>query len=396
MATLSRIKSRRGIEYESNLGVMIILFVIVGGIVYYAIVATPGERKNLGIELPKFEKELLDVSPGLIRGAPSPTSEDGLHQMQNVIVDGRPREKTTLLKSQARLVKTTFYDQIANLTFKLDMSSVSGASVSGRVLSSKNPSELVFILNGEEVESLKVSGGQDFKVNLQTNLLLENNNLKLELRTTGLFKSAEMELRDIYLIASEHEDFKASVQRSFTLRDTEFTGLKSAVLSFYAKALVADAGPLAIELNGNEIYNDIPLQEFSIKLPLQYLKVGQNNIIFRVARDGAYNLGFVEVNTGFTHTPVSKGTRDYRFTVSSFVLSGIRANRMTCPLHIASPARDSELTILINTNQVTETFANNTINLDACRYFKLGDNTLALSSENDVTVSGLTLNVMER
>jgi hypothetical protein len=394
MATLSRIKSKKGTEYEGNLGAMILLFVIMGGIVYYAIIISPDERDKLGIGLAKFSKDILDTTPGLIKATPLARTESGLHVMQDVTVDARARERTTRLMPSVTISKSFVDDRIANITFDLSRDLVRGAGISARVQSADGPAEIIVVLNGHEIESKPAKTGQTIETELPMSYLSEKNSLELRLRTTSSFRSATYELRDISLITLEYDDSKTSVIRSFTMTDAELSGLRSATLSAYLKSLTAEAGKLAVELNGEAVYDDFPLSNFAVKLPASNFRAGQNNLVFKVNRGTAYGLSFPQVATTFAREPASSG-REYKFQISSFVISGIRAGRMNCPLVLHGPA-SGEVTIHINSNQVTETFEKSEIRTDVCRYFKQGDNSLSLSSAKGISVDKMTLGVREK
>ncbi len=389
-----RLSSRRGAEYEGNLGVMILMFVIMAGIVYYAIIVTPEERGKLGLSTPKFSKELLDVVPGLIKATPAAGTESGLHVMQDVTVDARAREKASQLMPAITISKSFVEDRIANITFNLNRDLVRGARVSAKVQRTDGSAELVIVLNGHEIGSKPAKAGQTIETELPTSYLSDKNSLELKLRSTSTLRGAEYELRNINLITLEYAADKTSVIRSFTMTDAELSGLRSATLTAYLRSLTAEAGKLAVELNGESVYDDYPLSNFVLKLPISSFRAGQNNLAFKVNRGTAYGISFIQVGTTFVREPASSG-RDYKFSVSSFVVSGIRAGRMNCPLIVQGPT-SGELTIRINSNQVTETFEKGEIRTDVCRHFKQGENSLSLSSTKGLRVDRLILNVRER
>ena len=397
MATVRKLRSSRkgdSTVYEGNLGPMIILLIIVFGIVYYAIVATPDERKKIGIELPKFSKEYLEVSPGLIKATPEASKEAGLHQMADILVDGRPVEKTNQLLPQATLSKSVFSDQIANITFSIDKDNVVRTSVTGRVKTASSPAEIDALINGVDIGSKAVRAGQQFTFSLPTSYISQKNTLQLKLKGASPFKTTTYELADINLITSEYDSVRAKVQRSFTMNDVELSGFTGATVSAYIKSLTETPGRLAIDLNSNNVYDDYPLRDFSLKLARQDFRAGQNNLVLKVSRDAAYGLSFPQVNTEFTREPTTQG-KQYSFQVSSFVMAKSRAGLMNCPLAIESVS-NGELDIIINSNTITEQFQNGTINLDICRYFRQGDNTLSLSSSRDLLVGRLALSVREK
>ena len=395
MATLTRIKSKRGVEYEGNLGVMILMFVIMGGIIYYAIVATPTERGKLGINLEKFQKELLDISPGLVKGVPLASVETGLHQMQDIVVDGRAFEKTTSLRTQVKLVKSIFSDQIANISFELNTENIRGATVLGSVQDGDVPADLMIIFNGHELSRETLVKGRQFSIDLPMSYLSTTNTLQLQLAPESAFKRADYTLSSIDLVTLSYDAAKSSEQRSFTLTDTEFSGLKSATLSAYIRSLTTDSGRLTIDANGKQIYDDFPLQDFKIKIPATYLRAGQNNLLFKISKGSGYGLGFVQMQTEFGREPSVK-SKDYTFSVSGFVANGAQLNKMDCPLTIRSQNPQGELTVHLNSGQATEPLINSTTTIDVCRYLKQDDNVLFFTASKEVTINRATLLVKEK
>ncbi len=380
MATM---RSKKGVtrEFEGNFGPAVILLMIMSGVIYYVIISTPTERAKIGIEEIKFEKVDLDVTPGLVTSSPPSAVSNVEHSLETLILDGRPAVHTTLLRDLMTLRSSAVSKQDARISFAIAKEPTVTAKITGAVQSRQGSGKLAVTLNDKEIFSEVAEASKPIEVVLPNDALADGQN-NLVISVSSPILATEYKLSGLNLEALQYDDTKLSAEASFKLSEAEFDGLQRVTLDAFVKA--TKPGEIKISANGNMIYSGKPAEVFEADVPANYLKSGSNVLAFSTVRDVAYKINFGKVTTKFSTE--AGGQKSYDFEVSQFLADGAKAKTYSCTLTLTKTSGGDIVRIGLNGVTASNTFADNTLVVNICKYIKSGTNTLSLSADQDVTI----------
>jgi len=385
---------RAAAEWEGNYGGLIMLLVISTSIIAYVLLTTETERERLGIIPEEYTRTLLDVSPGLVSQESASESKSAMFNLGAINLDYSVQKSTELLRSQLSVQKSAFRDSRAKIPVSIKPN-VETATIEAVVSDKIGDGSLIILFNGKEIFSQQLGLNQKIHAPLPKSLLAETNVLEISVSSPGakFWQTNSYSLLNVNLVTTAYEEGRATKAASFSLSGEQATGIESAQLQLYAGKTVSSAN-LKISVNGKEIYDGAKIGTLDVSIPAESLRGGMNALGFTVAKDGAYKISFAKVIVRYSKA--ASTAKKYNVLLNDYNTKQIAQNNLYCILSAARGSGGSSVTATVN-NKATELFfSEGSAQEDICRYLRAGDNTIALTADEDVSLSSLKLTVMAK
>lgn len=310
---------------QGGMNAAILVAIIAGLIILYIIFLPTSEREKV-IEQrttkPSVEEQsnvLLRVSPGTLSVSKELEDEKSIPNVFLV--------ETTNAKELERInpfiVRSGLFDKkIRKVDFVLD----DPENTDNVVLSStakKRKGTLMIKLNGVIIFENELESDVIEPVKLDSKLLQKTNSLEFSVSSVGLkfWTTNEYSMENIKIIGDITDTSRQESSNIFTISDSEFSSLDSAVLKFIPYCgNVNDLGTLDIFVNNKKIFSSVPVcdRPYSQSIPKSALNEDENNIVFKTSR-GSYSIEQIRIGLEFKE-PVVK---TYTFEIDSKIFQQI-------------------------------------------------------------------------
>lgn len=280
-----------------------VLVAIIGALlVAYVILVSPEERAAiLDGEIDSddgsdsYNELLLEEFPGKIEYL---SVDEVEHSLASVHVYTETNAETLTERSSLFAKRSVFSSNDASVSFALNnVDLVDDVLLSFRVVDSSGSLTLSF--NGENLLEQEFNSEESLTVELPTELLQENNELIFRASSPGaaFWTSHEIAIENLMVVGDVTDNSHREATSVFSISDTEYENMESAVFSFQPDCASGTSGSLTITLNSAyTLYSaspDCSVQMGDIELDSSMLFVGQNTLHF-VTDTGdyvLYNLG---------------------------------------------------------------------------------------------------------
>jgi hypothetical protein len=372
-----------------SIGPLLILFVILGSIILYAIVVSPVERERVFGKMP-YERDVINTIPGEIIPMPQ-TTYSLTRNLASVKANFAPQPISHPLSAQITVKHTMLSDQDAKFTIELNKTNLVDADLEFEIAAKEGDKELIVELNNNVVFSGTPSK-EAISIPLPITLLKEGTNtIRISVEPPGFsFSTTAYSLKNIQFIESKYKPQEASATQIFTLTQQELQGLISAKLYGLIRKL-AEPSTLSLALNNKTIYSANLYSDTSIDLSLPLSLLNSTNILtWTASKDGNYEITFGQVKSVYAKT--SFKTKSYNFFITDLEAQAKAQGAVTCTLEIvASEPISKYLTVQINTYSLNLRLSEGNLTIDVCPYLQPGENTLSIQSQSKITLSKLRL-----
>ncbi len=284
-----------------------VLVAIIGAaIVSYVILVSPEERAALldgdyedsDDGSSSIADLLLEEYPGKIEYLSVDEIE---HSLASVHIYTETEVETLTERSSVYIKRSVFSKEEGSVSFSVD-----DVSLVDDVIMSFNVEEatgsLTVSFNGEELLQEEVESGDNLNVEIPTTLLEQNNELIFSASSPGasFWTSNVISLESIKIVADVTDISHQEATGVFSISDTEYDNMATAVFTFQPDCAGDSEGTLEITLNSAyTLYSATPdcsVQMGNIELDPSMLFVGQNTLHFS-ADGGDYVLYNLEVES---------------------------------------------------------------------------------------------------
>jgi len=422
MATLNR----KGQGASPGTAAMIIILIMAVTIIFYVMTVTPEAREALigKVQVPgvpaEISRTVLDVSPGLIQGIPESQLTRYAHNLVTFTVDNTPQPQTKALATQFLVKRSLTTDMPAEMNFVIsDKTNLASVNLEMLVNDRKEKGELIVVMNDKPVFAATVDAGQKLVVALPVDSISAGNNIiKIYAAGPGMkfWAINSYLLSDINLVTYTYSGEKAGQTQTIALSKDELSGIRSAKLTAFVKRVSDGAAPIAVKLNGAEIYSATPKTDsLSIEIPASKVQA-VNTLQWFVGVGSEYTIEFGKFTV--LTAPTGGNVKSYSFSLTQDEYSAAATGKIDCKLELsktvtatttseednlppplptgAAVAQINTVDVNINGNVNTYSFTDDTITEDVCSYMKSGTNTLQLSATEDVTVAQMKLTLKSK
>ena len=284
-----------------------VLVAIIGAmLVSYVILVSPEERAALldGDTLSNSDGSsssnnlLLEEFPGKIEYLSVEAVE---HSLASVHIFTKTKVQTLTERSSLWAKRSVFSSTDANVEFGVnDVNLVDDVLLSFRVMASSGSLSVSF--NGETLLQKEFNSEESVTIELPSELLKESNNLIFSASSPGaaFWSSNEISIESLIIVGDVTDISHREATGVFSVSDTEFENMETAVFSFQPDCSRNVEGTLSITLNSvYTLYSATPdcsVQMGDIELDPSMLFVGQNTLHFS-AQTGDYVLYNLEVQS---------------------------------------------------------------------------------------------------
>lgn len=372
-----------------NIGPLLILFVILGMVIVYALIVSPVEREKLIGTIP-YERDAINTVPGEIIPIPSATYKL-THDLADVEANFAPQAIPQILSAQITITRSTISNKDAKYAIDVNKTNLVAANILLVVTDKMGDKELVVELNNNIVFSGVLPGGKA-SIPLPISQLNEgSNNLRISAASPGLsFSTTTYYLRDVSFVEQKYKPEQASATQIFTLTQQEMQGVSSAKFIGYIRKL-AQPVLLSLSLNNKSIYSASLYSDTPVELELPISLLNSSNILTWTAdQNGDYKIAFGQIKTVYAKSPFK--IKSYSFFVTDIETQAKKEGKVTCNLEItASESVTQALAVQINTYKFNLWLSNGNLTFDACPYLIPGENLLSVQSATSVYLSKLRL-----
>lgn len=282
-----------------------VLVAIIGAmLVSYVILVSPEERAaildgEIGSDDDGSSSSsdiLLEEFPGKIEYL---SVDEVEHSLASVHVYTETNAETLTERSSLWAKKSIFSSTDASVSFSInEVSLVDDVLLSFRVVDSSGTLTLKF--NGENLLQQEFLSEESITVELPTELLQESNELIFSASSPGaaFWSSNEISIESLIIVGDVTDNSHRDATSVFSISDTEYENMETAVFSFQPDCASDTSGKLDITLNSvYTLYSaspDCSVQMGDVELDPSMLFVGQNTLHF-TTDTGDYVLYNLEV-----------------------------------------------------------------------------------------------------
>tara|TARA_Y100000310_G_C20570858_1_gene757940 strand:+ start:52 stop:1215 length:1164 start_codon:yes stop_codon:yes gene_type:complete len=381
--------SRKGRKEASPVGTVVILTLLAGFLLF--ILSLPEiDRQELLDSIETGEGDIvMDVVPGDVEAKTS-TSSSKVYTIENFKLDSDVHSIDSVLASDFDLSSNVFKKDSKTYSFVPDWdASTIGMSLNAFIQNYAGNGELTILLNGNSIYSAEPVVGNFLNVDLPATAMYKgNNNLEIvwDKKGSNIFTSAKIGLDNV-LLRTDTEGQDLNQDFTFSVSSGEVV---SATLNSVIRRNSATTTPLTIELNGDTIYNQVPLSTIlTLRMPSESINSGSNILSFSIGQRSVYEILFSDL---IVKTKKKEGGEEYFFRLSDVQARNIVKGRSNCLLEVVKSGGDSdEVTIDINGFTNTYSVRPNKVSFNVCNYLVYGGNTISFASDDELVLSSAKL-----
>jgi len=274
-------------------------------IVLYILFIPPAERESLlegeeveegeGVSAVEENETLLLESPGRIDFLSQKTID---HAVPTIHIFTRTEGLILEEKASIYIKKSLFSSKQANVSFRVsDLANTENIVLSGAI--NEGQGRLVIRLNGNEIFNSEVRGNIP-AIDLPKKWLKTDNILGFSVSSPGIafWGTNEYSLENVRVTADVTSVEAQSSRNLFLVSATEKNNLERVMLKFVPDC-TDDSGRLDIYINEYNIYSAVPDcggGRMSLEFSPAYLKIGENELVFRI-NEGDYYLGHITIQS---------------------------------------------------------------------------------------------------
>jgi len=381
-----------------NPGAVVVLLAMLGSLIFYVVEVTPGEREAL-IEDIEYSNMLLDVSPGIIKELEEIDIERTTRSIGAVEINNVPVEEVALLSNQLFAKRSAFSDEPATIGFKAaDLDIIEQATFTAFVNDGRGT--LIITLNGRSLFSSVVYPGQQITVPIDAANLNEGfNELKFSVTGPGIefWKNNYYLLSAVNIITLSYPEEEAVATQTFILKEEEIEDADDVELNSFILQTSRKSAKISLLLNDNLLYeSEVKTKEtLNIPVPITYLNVGTNQLIWMVEKDGAYKISFVRL---ILESLALEDLKFYTFDISAKDWIRIHSKKIPsglpaygCYLNLTRSTGGNSITIRVNSQSFIRSFGEqDKISINVCEAMREGPNTVSLAAEDAIFIDRLT------
>jgi hypothetical protein len=381
-----------------NPGAVVVLLAMLGSLMFYVVEVSPGEREAL-IEGVEYSNMLLDVSPGIIKELEEIDIEKTTRSVGTVEINNVPIEEVALLSNQLFVKRSAFSDEPATIGFKaVDLGIIEQATLTAFVSDSRG--SLSITLNGKPLFSSVVYPGQQITVPVDAENLNEGfNELKFSVTGPGIefWRNNFYLLSAVNIITLSYPEEEAIATQTFVLREEEIEEADEVEFDSFILQTSMKPAKVSVLLNDNLLYESEVRTKatVSVPVPITYLNVGTNQLVWMVEKDGAYKVSFVRV---ILESLALEDLKFYTFDISAKDWSRIHSTKVPsglpaygCYLNLTRSTGGKSITVRVNSQSFIRSFGEqDELSVNVCEAMKEGPNTVSLAAEDAIFIDRLT------
>lgn len=354
----------------SLIGLILLVFV------FYILFLPPQAREELLTQnvsdLKDDEAYLLNATPGTVSFTEKNVFD---HNLPNIYLEATTQAKVVAQENPFVVQKGWFGEQQKTMVFTLDkLENIDNVLLSFQA--TRRSGRLVIALNGQRIFEGVVQSQNPAPVRLPVGALLPSNRLDFSVEG-GFFETKRYDLIDVKVISDVRDVARQSATASFTISNTEFDNLDTAILDFYPICTQRDIGVLSVELNGRAIFAAAPSCDSLNRQDLfrEDLRSGKNTIRF-TSEKGSVRVEQMRVRT--TLKPV-KSVLEYFFVKSSLYNSILdREHDIRLRIEFIDDGSQKRAELSINGKRQTIDQRDNVFEVDLRQQIKEGNNYIEL------------------
>ncbi len=380
---------RKGKREASPVGAVVILTLLAGFLLF--ILSLPEvDRGELLDSIETGEGDIvMDVVPGDVETKTSSSSSKS-YAIENFKLDSDIHSIDSVLVSNLDLSSNVFKKDSKIYSFVPDWdASTLGMSLNAFIQNYAGNGELTILLNGNSIYSAEPVVGNFLNVDLPATAMYKgNNNLEIvwDKKGSNIFSSAKLGLDNVLLRTDTvgqdlNQDFTFSVDSGEVV---------SATLNSVIRRTSSTSTPLIIDLNGQTIYNQVPLSTIlTLRMPSESINAGSNVLSFSIGQRGVYEILFSDL---IVKTKKIEGGDEYFFRLSDVQSRNIVKGRSNCFLEVVKSGGDSD-EVMVDINGFTNTYSvrPNKVSFNVCNYLVYGGNTISFASDDKLVLSSAKL-----
>ncbi len=380
-------------NYRHDPVAAVILLTILAALFFYIFSVPTEVREELLPSTVTYENTWLTSSPG---GVPIQKAEIDfkLVTFPTTTVDNTLKAEPTLLSNQFSVSSGVYSAVPQAFSFNIDDTAavydvrvpltVAGKSGSGRLEAS---------LNGQKIYSASNVIGEQAVIIIPTHLLQTGaNSLTFSASSPGFkfWQSNSYVLSSATIEISRYSSNQASVARPFSLSSDEAANIESSELTMFVRRLSTVSTNLEVGLNGATLFSGIPPSTFSVDVPTNLLKSGQNDITFSVDEEGKYEMNFIVIRI---QTETIKGGLDYFFTISSSDWRRVQGGAYTCEMLIRKTTGANSVVVQLNSHTGEYHFSAGEVKVDVCEQLREGSNKISITSDEALDLADISVGI---
>lgn len=379
---------RKGKSEVSPTGAVVLL-VLLAGFLLFILSIPQADRDDLLDQIESATPEIVfDEVPGDIE-TETGSSSTTRYNIANFKLDSEMSSSDSVLASSLSLSSSVFNDDNIVYSFVPDWgTNTLGMSFNAFVQNYVGNGQIKVLLNGAQIYAGTPVVGNVLKVPMSASGMFQGTNtLEIILDKSGanIFSSTKLGLSEVLL---RTDSVGQDLTSSFTF-DIEPGELVSGTYTSVIRKSGASV-PLNIELNGEEIYSEVPLSTvLTVPISKELLKSGSNQLAFNIGEGVSYEVLYSDL---VVKTRSVEAAAEHFFRIDKASARRIINGRADCLLEIVreSGAAD-EFVVDLNGFVSTHSIRAGEISFDVCDRLVYGGNTISFASDEELSLSSASL-----
>jgi len=379
------------IKHKGDPVAAVILLIMIASLVFYLFSIPEEVRQEILPPMLTYNNTWLVASSGVV-----PTDDDvsdvKMLSFPSITLDNTLRSEPTLLSNQFLISSGVYSLGFETLSFNIeDVDKISDAKVSFLITGKEGSGQLGISINGQRTYSAG-PGKEQIIISLPKHVLQNGiNYIQFTVTSPGLkiWQKNSYSLSSVNLHSNKYSSSLDSLSQSFSLSDEEVVNAESAELNMYVHSFPT-AASLDINLNGVTLFKGVPASTFSLDIPANLLKTGQNQLTFSAGEGGSFGLSFVVLKV---KTKTIEGGLNYFFTISSYDWNKVQGGAYTCEMVVRKTTGSSSAIIQLNSHTKSYYFSGGQVMADVCDYLQEGSNKLTVTSDEPLTLAEISVGI---
>jgi len=379
---------RKGKTEVSPTGAVLLLIILAGFLLF--ILSLPqADRDDILDQLESATSEVLfEETPGAVETATG-SSSTTRYNLANFKLDSEMSSSDTVLVSSLELSSTVFSDDSNIYSFVPEWTADTiGMSFSTFIQNYVGNGQIVILLNGAEVYSGTPIVGNVLRVNLPASGMFQGTNtleIVLDKQGANIFSSTKLGLTEVSLRTdSVGKDLVSNFNFDID-RGELVSGTYTAVIRKSGAAV-----PLQIELNGDNIYSEVPLSTIlTVPISADLFNSGDNLLSFSIGEGVSYEVLYSDL---IVKSRSVENADEYFFRIDRSQARRIINGRADCLLEISKDSGESdEVVVDLNGFVSTHSIRAGRVSFEVCDNLVYGGNTISFASDEELNLSSASL-----
>jgi len=379
---------RKGKTEVSPTGAVLLLIILAGFLLF--ILSLPqADQDDILDQLESATSEVLfEETPGAVETATG-SSSTTRYNLANFKLDSEMSSSDTVLVSSLELSSTVFSDDSNIYSFVPEWTADTiGMSFSTFIQNYVGNGQIVILLNGAEVYSGTPIVGNVLRVNLPASGMFQGTNtleIVLDKQGANIFSSTKLGLTEVSLRTdSVGKDLVSNFNFDID-RGELVSGTYTAVIRKSGAAV-----PLQIELNGDNIYSEVPLSTIlTVPISADLFNSGDNLLSFSIGEGVSYEVLYSDL---IVKSRSVENADEYFFRIDRSQARRIINGRADCLLEISKDSGESdEVVVDLNGFVSTHSIRAGRVSFEVCDNLVYGGNTISFASDEELNLSSASL-----